>query len=111
MEFLVNKEDNMRTKRAMLLGVILLLMALLGACAVPAPSAPETVVFADENLDAAIRDALGKPAGGEAITAAELAGEVLPMAAGRISKEVSAITLVVDLLVTVTLLNATIPAY
>ena len=73
MEFLVNKEDNMRTKRAMLLGVILLLMALLGACAVPAPSAPETVVFADENLDAEIRDALGKPAG-EAITPAELAG-------------------------------------
>ena len=60
----------MRTKKAMLLGVILLLMVLLGACAAPAP---ETVVFADENLEAAIRDALDKPAG-EAITPAELAG-------------------------------------
>jgi len=60
----------MRTKKAMLLGVILLLMFLLGACAAPAP---ETVTFADENLEAEIRDALGKPAG-EAITPAELAG-------------------------------------
>ena len=57
----------MRTKKAMLLGVIVLLMVLLGACAAPAPTAPVTVVFADENLEAAIRDALGKPAG-EAIT-------------------------------------------
>ncbi len=60
----------MRTKKAMLLGVILLLMVLLGACAAPAP---ETVTFPDENMEAAIRDALGKPAG-EAITPAELAG-------------------------------------
>ena len=60
----------MRTKKAMLLGVIFLLMVLLGACAAPAP---ETVVFADENLEAAIRDALGKPTG-KAITPAEMAG-------------------------------------
>ena len=60
----------MRTKKAMLLGVILLLMVLLGACAAPAP---ETVVFADENLETEIRDALGK-AVGEAITPVELAG-------------------------------------
>jgi len=60
----------MRTKKAMLLGVILLLMVLLGACAAPAP---ETVTFPDENMEAAIRDTLGKPAG-EAITPAELAG-------------------------------------
>ena len=60
----------MRTKKAMLLGVILLLMVLFGACAAPAP---ETVTFPDENMEAAIRDALGKPAG-EAITPAELAG-------------------------------------
>ncbi len=59
----------MRTKKAMLLGVMLLLMVLLGACAAPAP---ETVTFADENLEAAIRDALGKPAG-EAITPTEMA--------------------------------------
>ncbi len=66
----------MRTKKAMLLGVILLLVVLLGACAAPAPAptpVPETVTFPDENLEAAIRDALGKPAG-EAITPAELAG-------------------------------------
>ena len=82
----------MRTKKAMLLGVILLLVVLLGACAAPVPTptptpapaptptpaptpptAPETGVFADENLEAAIRDALGKPAG-EAITPAEMAG-------------------------------------
>ena len=60
----------MRTKKAMLLGVMLLLMVLLGACAAPAP---ETVTFADENMEAAIRETLGKPAG-EAITPAELAG-------------------------------------
>jgi len=60
----------MRTKKAMLLGMILLLMVLLGACAAPAP---ETVTFPDENLEAAISDALGKPAG-EAITPAEMAG-------------------------------------
>ena len=60
----------MRTKKAMLLGVILLLVVLLGACAAPAP---ETVTFPDENMEAAIRDALGKPAG-EAKTPAELAG-------------------------------------
>ncbi len=60
----------MRTKKAMLLGVILLLVVLLGACAAPAT---ETVTFADENLEAGIRAALGKPAG-EAITPAELAG-------------------------------------
>ena len=80
----------MRTKKAMLLGVILLLVVLLGACAAPTPTptpapaptptpapapptVPETVVFADENLEAAIRDALGKPAG-EAITPAEMTG-------------------------------------
>ncbi len=85
----------MRTKKTMLLGVIFLLVVLLGACAAPpptpapiptptpaptptptpapAPPAPETVVFADENLEAAIRDALGKPAG-EAITPAEMTG-------------------------------------
>ena len=44
----------------MLLGVILLLMVLLGACAAPTP---ETVTFPDENMEAAIREALGKPAG------------------------------------------------
>ncbi len=60
----------MRTKKAMLLGVILLLVVLLGACAAPVP---ETVTFPDENMEAAIRDALGK-ATGEAITPAELAG-------------------------------------
>jgi len=69
-EFFINKKDNMRTKKAMLLGVIFLLVVLLGACAAPAP---ETVVFPDENMEAAIRDALGKPAG-EAITPAELTG-------------------------------------
>ena len=63
----------MRIKKAMLLGVILLLVVLLGACAAPTPTAPETVTFPDEKLDAVIRDALGKPAG-EAITPAEMTG-------------------------------------
>jgi len=47
-----------RTKKAMLLGVIFLLVVLLGACAAPAP---ETVTFPDENLEAAIREATGFP--------------------------------------------------
>ncbi len=54
--------------------LILLALAILifPACAACAPKAPETVVFPDENLEKAIRDALDKPAG-EAITPMELA--------------------------------------
>ena len=50
--------------------LVLLPLAIVIGCAAPAP---ETVVFPDENLDAAIRGALDKPAG-EAMTPAELAG-------------------------------------
>ncbi|MBA7507362.1 Internalin H [subsurface metagenome] len=53
-----------------LIPLVLVALFLLGACAAPAP---EMVTFPDENLEAAIRDALGKPAG-EAVTPAELAG-------------------------------------
>ncbi len=38
----------------------------------PTPSEPQTVTYPDENLEAAVRDALGKPVG-EEITVAELA--------------------------------------
>ncbi len=51
-----------------LIPLVIVALVLLGACAAPAP---ETVTFADENLDAAIREALGKPSG-EDLTAAEL---------------------------------------
>jgi len=50
--------------------LVLLSVAIVIGCAAPAP---ETVVFPDENLEKAIRDALEKP-DGEAITPAELAG-------------------------------------
>ncbi len=42
---------------------------------------PETSIFPDENLEAAVRDALGKPEG-EAITVAELVGITTLQAAG-----------------------------
>ncbi len=50
---------------AVTLALVVLLTGLFGC-------GPETVTFPDENLEAAIRDALGKPVG-EEITAAELA--------------------------------------
>ncbi|GAI41344.1 unnamed protein product, partial [marine sediment metagenome] len=50
---------------AVTLSFVVLLTILVGC-------GPETVTFPDENLEAAIRDALGKPVG-EEITAAELA--------------------------------------
>ncbi len=55
--------------------LVLLPVAAVAGCTAPAP---ETVVFPDENLDKAIRNALDKPMG-EAITPAELSGlMVLP---------------------------------
>lgn len=57
-----------------------LLAVMLVGCGRPAtterettPTVPKTITFPDENLEAAIRDALGKPVG-EEITSEELAG-------------------------------------
>ena len=73
----------MKTEGAVLVAVIFLLITALmlspsctkeiGTETPPTtPTEPETVTFPDENLDAAIREHLGK-APGEDITAAELA--------------------------------------
>ena len=73
----------MKTKRAVLLGVVFLLIVSLmlsPGCTketetetpTTMPTEPETVAFSDENLEAAIRERLGKTSG-EEIMAAELA--------------------------------------
>lgn len=56
-------------KLAVILSILLLVSIAFG-CVVPTP---ETVTFPDENLEKAIKDALGKPAG-EVIIPEELAG-------------------------------------
>ena len=53
-------------KRFRILAVTLSLLVLV---AMPVGCGPETVTFPDENLEAAIRDALGKPVGEEIMTA------------------------------------------
>ena len=74
----------MKKRMTLVLAIIVALVTgLMVACAAPAPTPapsppptptlPEPCEFPDENLEAAISDALGKPAG-EAITPAELAG-------------------------------------
>ena len=50
----------MKSKQVMFLGVMLLLIVSL---MLPVGCTKETVTFPDENLEAAIRDALGKPPG------------------------------------------------
>jgi len=56
--------------------IVVIALALLSATAAacsgpsptPTPTGPETVTFSDKNLEAAIRDTLGKPPGEEIIT-------------------------------------------
>ena len=82
-------------KRAKILAItlsILVIIAMLISC-----GGPETVTFSDENLDAAIRDTLGKPAGKE-ITASELANLTVLSASSSGITDLSGIEYCVNLI-------------